>query len=577
MDLGSELEGPLPGAHVPGLDAAGDALFQRVLDLARVRLGMEIAWLSRFEQDSQVFEHVAADGQHTVRPGASSTLEGSYCIRVADGRLPGAIPDARADQRTADLDVTHDLRLGAYAGATVRRGDGSVYGMLCCTSSRPQPTLGENDVAFLEILAQLVGEELDRRTEMESAREHVRERVRAAIDGGLTMLFQPMMDLRTGRLSGCEALARFDDGTRPDLRFAEAAAVGLHLELEMKAIEAALESLPRMPDEVYLSVNASPDLILSRRLEPLLASVDPTRIVLEVTEHAPVADYGALLEAVGELRRRGLRLAVDDAGAGFASLGHILSLRPDIVKLDMSLTRDVHRDPVRRALAGALVRFCGDTGATLVAEGVENQDELDALYSLGATYAQGFFVARPGPLPLPADLPQPTSHRLDTVSAERAADTAEAAGTDLQSICRPLLERLLDITGFDVSYVTVRRPDTDMLEQRYVSGRADLLPAARVVPWEKSLCAWCRARGILWTADAAGDLPRATNVGNARSFLSVPFQDSAGVDIGSVCAIAVGPRHLSGDVLEEVRAISARVGEWMSRLTKVHVPLLLER
>lgn len=570
-------DGALRPQQVPRLDAAGDDLFQRVLDLARARLGMDIAWLSRFDDGTQVFEHVAGDSQGPVRSGGRSSLAGSYCIRVVDGRLPSAVPDARTDQRTAGLDVTHDMGVGAYAGVPVRRADGSVHGMLCCTSTGAQPTLGDSDVAFLGILAQLVGEELDRRAEAESSTEQVRQRVRAAIDGGLTMSFQPMMDLRTGQVSGCEALARFDDGTRPDLRFAEAAAVGLQLELELEAVEAALEALAVVPEGVYLSVNASPDLLLSRRLEPLLASVDPARIVIEVTEHAPVADYGALLEAVGELRRRGVRLAVDDAGAGFASLGHILSLQPDIVKLDMSLTRGLHRDPVRRALAGALVQFCADIGATLVAEGVENRDDLDALVFLGVTHAQGFFLARPGPLPLPVELPQPTSHRLDATAPERPADPAPTAATDLRALCRPLLERLLDVTGFDATYVTFRRPGTDMLEQFYVTGRTDLVPAARVVPWERSLCAACRARGVLWTADARRDLPRATNVGNAQSFLSVPFQDSAGVDIGSVCAIAVDPRYLSEHVLGEARAISSRIGEWISHLTGERAPLFLGR
>jgi EAL domain-containing protein (putative c-di-GMP-specific phosphodiesterase class I) len=96
------------------------------------------------------------------------------------------------------------------------------------------------------------------------------------------------------------------------------------------------------------------------------------------------------------MRGRGIRLAVDDAGSGFASLRHILQLAPDIIKIDNALTRNVYKDPARRALAAGLISFAAELGATIIAEGIETREELDALRALGVRYGQGFFVGRPG-------------------------------------------------------------------------------------------------------------------------------------------------------------------------------------
>jgi EAL domain-containing protein (putative c-di-GMP-specific phosphodiesterase class I) len=115
-----------------------------------------------------------------------------------------------------------------------------------------------------------------------------------------------------------------------------------------------------------------------------------------------VEDYDALVRALDGLRSQGVRVAVDDTGAGYAGLAHILRLRPDIIKLDIDLTRGIDADPVRRALAASLVAFGGDIGATITAEGIETGEELEALRTLGVTCGQGYYLARPGPLPLPA-------------------------------------------------------------------------------------------------------------------------------------------------------------------------------
>ncbi len=255
--------------------------------------------------------------------------------------------------------------------------------------------------------------ELERRDE-DSRREAAERaeqarRVRAVMDEGkLQVVYQPIVDVRRNEVVGAEALSRIQAWPHrtPDLWFAEAAGVGLDLELELHAIKAALLRLDELPDHAYISVNLSPDTLMSGALEEVVAHVPGSRLVLELTEHAEVEDYDELHHALSRLRRRGVRVAVDDAGAGFASLRHILRLRPDIIKLDRTLTGDIDHDPIRRALSSSLVAFTEEVGGTIVAEGVENDGELQALRRLGIPYAQGYHLGRPGPLPLvaPPDL-----------------------------------------------------------------------------------------------------------------------------------------------------------------------------
>jgi EAL domain-containing protein (putative c-di-GMP-specific phosphodiesterase class I) len=248
-------------------------------------------------------------------------------------------------------------------------------------------------------------EQAEREERVARERRLRRKRVEQVLCGPApAMLFQPIVDVRSGAVIGMEALARFAAEPRrsPDRWFAEAAEVGLGIELEVTAVRTALAELDNLPSGAYLSVNASPATATSGLLRDVLSEVSGERVVLEVTEHAHVEDYEALGWALDVLRARGTRLAVDDAGAGYAGLQHILRLAPDIIKLDISLTRGLDGDPGKRALASSLVTFAAEIGAVIAAEGVETGDELDTLRELGIANAQGYYLARPGPLPLPA-------------------------------------------------------------------------------------------------------------------------------------------------------------------------------
>ena len=226
--------------------------------------------------------------------------------------------------------------------------------------------------------------------------------VRRLIDGdGLTMHFQPIVDLRTGAVVGSEALARFTDqpDRPPDARFREAGEVGLGVELELTAIRMALAEVGNAPAGTYISVNASHRVAMHGGLLELLDEAPVERLVVEITEHEPVEDYEALTSGLQVLRRRGVRIAIDDAGAGFSSLRHTLRLAPDIVKLDISITRDIDADRGRRALASAMISFADEMDMTIVAEGVETPAEREVLQELGVPFGQGYLFAKPAPLP----------------------------------------------------------------------------------------------------------------------------------------------------------------------------------
>lgn len=212
------------------------------------------------------------------------------------------------------------------------------------------------------------------------------------------LVFQPIVDLRTGRTVGYEALSRFLDGA-PDEWFAAAEEVGLGVLLELKAVGRALAQLSALPAaDTYLSVNCSPAALVADDLFDLVAgSVEPGRVVVELTEHVQVEDYTGCQRAAARLRGIGARLAVDDMGAGYASLRHVIELRPEIIKLDRSLINVADRS--LETAVGVLVALGRLTGAAILAEGVEDAPTVARMRALGVDLAQGWYYGRPGPLP----------------------------------------------------------------------------------------------------------------------------------------------------------------------------------
>ncbi|WP_193227771.1 sensor domain-containing phosphodiesterase [Aureimonas psammosilenae] len=373
-----------------------------ILRTVRANLGMDVAFVGEFVGSRRIFRHIESEAASPFSAGEGTPLEESYCQRIVDGRLPQLIRDTSRVPETATLPVTAELPIGAHLSVPIRLSDGSLYGTFCCFSHEPAPSLDMGDLRMMRTFAELTARRIERTRKMDRSRTEKRERIVSVIASGKpSIVFQPIFDLEPMRPIGVEALARFSMEPRrpPDEWFAEAAEVGLQVDLELQAIRNALEAfapLWAIPD-LSLGVNASPETILDSRFHKTFAGLPTRRIVIELTEHDKVRDYAPLVAEFACMRAEGIRIAIDDVGAGYASLRHVLAIRPDIMKLDRDIVRDIHLDPMKLALATALMGFAGQVACRVVAEGVEKQAELDVLKRLGIPAAQGFLLGRPMP------------------------------------------------------------------------------------------------------------------------------------------------------------------------------------
>jgi EAL domain-containing protein (putative c-di-GMP-specific phosphodiesterase class I) len=291
--------------------------------------------------------------------------------------------------------------LALVAGAPIYAGD-VVVGLLNIGSAeqvgayRDRPAkLMAAAIDYASILTAVAGSAIaDRR---EAGAEEARLRHDLSVSA-FHSVFQPIIELETRRVVGFEALTRFDDGTPPNVRFADAARLGLGAEFELAAIEAALAEAPKLPAGAFVSINVSPAVALAagERLKRHLSG-NERQIVLELTEHVPIGDYRPLRAAIARLGQ--VQIAVDDAGAGYASLRHILELRPAFAKLDISLVRGIDGDDLRQAMAAGMQYYALRSGCRLVAEGVETNEEANVLLELGVDLAQGYLFGRPERLP----------------------------------------------------------------------------------------------------------------------------------------------------------------------------------
>jgi EAL domain-containing protein (putative c-di-GMP-specific phosphodiesterase class I) len=379
------------------LDGSNEAV-ERILSLARGALDMDVALVGAFDGDYVI---QAVDGEtewFDLEVGKRIPVDETYCRRVVQGDLPHLLQNAALDERTADLPITREAGIGAYVGAPIRLWDGTLHRTMCRLSRSAEPSLNDRDARFLQVLAEIVADHIDRGQLEGEKRKLEWSRVREVLDrDDIDIEFQPVFDLSDCRIVSLEALARFwtEPMRSPSAWFAEATEVGLGVELA--AIRSALQRLDDFPADVDLALNVSPTTALDRRCCELLLDV-ADRVVIEITEHAQVDDYEELQRALAPLRQRGARVAIDDVGAGFANLRHILRLAPDIVKLDLSLTQEIARDPAREALATSLVGFAEGVGASIVAEGISSDEDLALLRALGVAYGQGFYLARPSAL-----------------------------------------------------------------------------------------------------------------------------------------------------------------------------------
>ena len=221
----------------------------------------------------------------------------------------------------------------------------------------------------------------------------------SALDS-MWMAFQPIVRAGDRSVYGYEALLRTEEPTliRPDLVVDAAERLGSLPRLGRKVRELASAAMSNAPADAALFINLHPLDLADEELFDELAPLTQIarRVILEVTERAAIEQVDAVERRVSQLRERGFRIAVDDLGAGYAGLSSFALLEPEIVKLDVSLLRDIDQSPVKQKLVASMTALCKDMGFLVVAEGIETPAERDCVVALGCDLLQGFLFARPG-------------------------------------------------------------------------------------------------------------------------------------------------------------------------------------
>ncbi|MFN2465534.1 MAG: EAL domain-containing protein [Candidatus Dormibacteria bacterium] len=332
-------------------------------------------------------------------------------VALLDVRMPGGGPHA-AKGILECSPATRVLALSASGGRE------TVLEMLRCGASgylvKGSPPseiiagIRQAAAGAAPLSAEIAGDLVDRvrgqlvaETTANAEHQGLLDEVSRAMSGdALQIVVQPIVELSSGRMVGVEALSRFSLEPRrpPNEWFAAAAKVGLRSNLEIEAVRRALVLLGQLPAPMFMAVNVSAETVATPELVEAVAPPAASRLVIEVTEHTPIADYAALHLALTPLRAWGAGMAIDDAGAGHTSLRHFLELSPQFIKLDMALSQRIATDRTARALTVALVSFAQEIDALIIAEGIETAQQQDLICDLGIPLGQGYHLARPGPL-----------------------------------------------------------------------------------------------------------------------------------------------------------------------------------
>ncbi|APC08629.1 bifunctional diguanylate cyclase/phosphodiesterase [Neomoorella thermoacetica] len=229
----------------------------------------------------------------------------------------------------------------------------------------------------------------------------------------LTVVYQPILSFQTGEILGWEALARGPANSyfrSPDVIFSFAEEIGLLYPTERVCRLQAISNINGLvPDQkLFLNVHprtvSDPTFVKGETLGLLQAyGLTPRNVVFEITERHSIKDYGLLKRTLEHYRNQGYQVAVDDVGAGFSGLYSIAEIRPEFIKIDMALVRDIDSNPARRAVVEALMTLASKLNCLVIAEGIETQNELNTLLAMGIHYGQGYLLARPAfPKPLVA-------------------------------------------------------------------------------------------------------------------------------------------------------------------------------
>jgi EAL domain-containing protein (putative c-di-GMP-specific phosphodiesterase class I) len=368
-----------------------------LLVIAKKSLGLSVSFLSRLDGTTQHLEVVESSVPFLFQEGNKQVQATSLCQAILDKKLPAVIPNLKDFPEAMKLPAARLPRIRSYVSVPVLLSDGSLYGTFCAAGLTSDKDLSRRDKSLMDVLAHAAAVIIEPGVRERARHAEIAERLEPILrTGGPAVVLQPIVELATGHRIGAEALSRFPTewGKAPDVCFEEAHSIGEGDRLELLALQRAADYL----DEVtgYVAMNVSPGTLLTPACTELLTELRLDRVLLELSEHDQVADYGALHEVLAPLRAAGMRLAIDDVGAGFSSLRHIILTTPDVIKLDRSIIDGVSNDPVLTTLVRSLVDFARGCNARVVAEGVETAADGDVLLGLGVDYGQGWFYGRPG-------------------------------------------------------------------------------------------------------------------------------------------------------------------------------------
>jgi len=242
----------------------------------------------------------------------------------------------------------------------------------------------------------------DGTSEQEALVRQRARKLRAIItDKRIRTLYQPIVDLRTNRAIGFEALSRGPRGEfeTPDVLFRIAYESDLVLKLDAVCRAQAVRGMRRMHDHELLFINMEPGSIFDPKLMDSIPESRVGQVVFEITEHAAISDFQTFRQAAQLVKQRGFKLAMDDVGSAYSGLRIISMIETDYIKLDMDLTREAHRNRVKMELLRAITGFSNDAGIPMIVEGIETDDELGTVTSLGVQLVQGYLVGRPSVTP----------------------------------------------------------------------------------------------------------------------------------------------------------------------------------
>ena len=401
------------------------------------------------------------------------------------------------------------------------------------------------------------------------ARTELLRGLRDAVEGGqLRLLYQPQVDLLSGRMTGVEALVRWEHPDRgliaPGEFIPEAESTGMIVAIDDWVLREACTQLKAWDNAglppLHMAVNVSARRLvtgdLAGSVEAVLGEtgVAAERLEIELTETVAVEHDAKAVEAITDVRALGVQAAIDDFGMGHSALSRLQSFPVDRLKIDRSFVASLSHGAERGSIADAMIAIGQSLGLQVVAEGVETQEHLRALRSLGCPSAQGYLFSKP----VPAEEIEQLA-RAEVVLAP-LDDSHSPAGSDLEPsslererLTRNLLAEIQRLTGLETTYLT--RIDWDQALQQITHARntgAMDIPEGLTVEWSDTLCRQALEQGVNYTDDVPTTFPgvQAAEELGLQTYLSVPLVNSTGDIEGTLCAASTRRVHLGPEAVQ---------------------------